>query len=196
MRLGVTMDQLPELAHKAVSFRAEQEVTGPVLMSSLAGIEPCCRGLEGRWCDVGRQGGQARRTPRGGRGAKVAREERATGRGRGAVAQRGLDGPRSIDLRRRPWTRSSATIPTMSTSPRPSSPTPIPIYPVDLKKLRRRLGLTQESFAARFGFSLGTLRNWERGRRRSDGPAQILLQVIDREPEAVERALGRTPRAA
>ena len=42
----------------------------------------------------------------------------------------------------------------------------VPIYPVDLKKLRRRLGLTQESFAARFGFSLGTLRNWERGRRR------------------------------
>jgi putative transcriptional regulator len=72
----------------------------------------------------------------------------------------------------------------------------VPIYPVDLKKLRRRLGLTQVSFAARFGFSLGTLRNWERGRRRPDGPAQILLQVIDREPEAVERALGRKPRAA
>jgi putative transcriptional regulator len=72
----------------------------------------------------------------------------------------------------------------------------VPIYPVDLKKLRRRLGLTQESFAARFGFSLGTLRNWERGRRRPDGPAQILLQVIDREPEAVERALRRKPRAA
>ena len=72
----------------------------------------------------------------------------------------------------------------------------IPIYPVDLKQLRRRLGLTQESFAARFGFSLGTVRNWERGRRRPEGPAQILLQVIDREPEAVERALGRRPRAA
>ena len=72
----------------------------------------------------------------------------------------------------------------------------IPIYPVDLKQLRRRLGLTQESFAARFGFSLGTVRNWERGRRRPEGPAQILLQVIDREPEAVERALGRKPRAA
>jgi putative transcriptional regulator len=72
----------------------------------------------------------------------------------------------------------------------------IPVYPVDLKKLKRRLGLTQESFAARFGFALGTLRNWERGRRRPDGPAQILLQVIDREPEAVERALGRKPRAA
>ena len=72
----------------------------------------------------------------------------------------------------------------------------IPIYPVDLKQLRRRLGLTQESFAARFGFLLGTVRNWERGRRRPEGPAQILLQVIDREPEAVERALGRRPRAA
>lgn len=72
----------------------------------------------------------------------------------------------------------------------------VPVYPVDLKKLRRRLGLTQASFAARYGFALGTLRNWERGRRRPDGPAQILLQVIDREPEAVERALGRKPRVA
>jgi len=72
----------------------------------------------------------------------------------------------------------------------------IPIYPIDLKQLRRRPGLTQESFAARFGFSLATVRNWERGRRRPEGPAQILLQVIDREPEAVERALGRKPRAA
>ena len=69
-------------------------------------------------------------------------------------------------------------------------------YPVDLRELRRRMGLSQASFAARFGFSLGTLRNWERGRRRPDGAAQILLQVIDREPEAVERALGRRPRAA
>jgi putative transcriptional regulator len=70
------------------------------------------------------------------------------------------------------------------------------IYPVDLRKLRQRLGLSQESFAARFGFSVGTLRNWERGRRRPWGPAQVLLQVIDREPEAVERALGRKPTRA
>ena len=70
------------------------------------------------------------------------------------------------------------------------------IYPVDLRELRRRMGLSQASFAARFGFPLGTLRNWERGRRKPDGAAQVLLQVIDREPEAVERALGRKPARA
>ena len=60
---------------------------------------------------------------------------------------------------------------------------------VDVKAVRKRLGLSQAAFAARFGFSLGTLRDWEQERRRPEGPARALLTVIDREPEAVERAL-------
>ncbi len=62
---------------------------------------------------------------------------------------------------------------------------------VDVTALRRRLGLTQEHFAARYGFKLATVRDWEQGRRRPGGPARVLLSVIDREPEAVERALTR-----
>ncbi len=62
---------------------------------------------------------------------------------------------------------------------------------VDVTALRRRLGLTQERFAARYGFKLATVRDWEQGRRRPGGPARVLLSVIDREPEAVERALTR-----
>ena len=69
------------------------------------------------------------------------------------------------------------------------------IYPVDVRALRERMGLSQEAFAARFGFSVGTVRNWERG-RRPEGPVQVLLQVIDREPDAVRRALGWKPEAA
>ena len=61
---------------------------------------------------------------------------------------------------------------------------------VDVKAVRKRLGLSQAAFAARFGFSLGTLRDWEQERRRPEGPARVLLTVIDREPEAVERALS------
>ena len=62
----------------------------------------------------------------------------------------------------------------------------------DVKAVRKRLGLSQAAFAARFGFSVGTLRDWEQKRRRPDGPARVLLTVIDREPEAVERALSGT----
>ncbi len=59
-----------------------------------------------------------------------------------------------------------------------------------MKAVRKRLGLSQVAFAARFGVSIGTLRDWEQKRRRPEGPARVLLTVIDREPKAVERALA------
>lgn len=59
-----------------------------------------------------------------------------------------------------------------------------------VKLVRHRLSLTQAEFARRFQVSLGTVRDWEQGRRQPDGPAQVLLWVIDREPEAVLRALA------
>lgn len=58
-----------------------------------------------------------------------------------------------------------------------------------LRLLRRRLGMTQAAFAAAFGLPLGTLRDWEQGRKRPDAPARALLRVIEREPEAARRAL-------
>ena len=61
---------------------------------------------------------------------------------------------------------------------------------IDVKAVRKRLGLSQAAFAARFGFSVGTLRDWEQRRRRPEGPARILLTVIDHEPEVVDRALS------
>ena len=63
-------------------------------------------------------------------------------------------------------------------------------YEVDVANVRKRLGLTQEQFAARFGFSVATLRHWERGDRTPHGPALVLLNLIDREPETVMRALA------
>jgi putative transcriptional regulator len=62
---------------------------------------------------------------------------------------------------------------------------------VDVKTIREKLGLTQQEFAARFGFSINTLRHWEQGERQPEGPARAYLLVIDREPAAVERALRR-----
>jgi putative transcriptional regulator len=61
---------------------------------------------------------------------------------------------------------------------------------IDVRAVRAKLGMSQHSFAARFGVSLSTVRNWEQGRRRPEGPARVLLTIIDREPEAVERALA------
>jgi len=60
---------------------------------------------------------------------------------------------------------------------------------IDVKAIRTKLGLTQERFAARFGFNINTLRHWEQGRRVPEGPTRAYLLVIDREPEAVRKAL-------
>ena len=67
---------------------------------------------------------------------------------------------------------------------------------VDIKALRRRLGLSQRQFAQRFGFELDALQNWEQGRRRPEGPARILLKVIEHDPDKVQEALTARNNAA
>lgn len=61
----------------------------------------------------------------------------------------------------------------------------------DVKELRERLQLSQPRFAAMLGISVGTLRNWEQGRRKPEGPARALLRVAAVHPEAVLDALAR-----
>ena len=60
---------------------------------------------------------------------------------------------------------------------------------IDVRAVRRKMGLSQEAFSVRFGFPLGTLRDWEQRISRPTAAARVLLTVIDREPEAVTRAL-------
>ena len=62
--------------------------------------------------------------------------------------------------------------------------------PVNVKALRASVGMTQEQFAARFGFSAATLRHWERGDRKPRGPALVLLNVIAHDAKAVMAALA------
>ncbi|MBY0502997.1 MAG: helix-turn-helix domain-containing protein [Bryobacteraceae bacterium] len=69
--------------------------------------------------------------------------------------------------------------------------TTVEVPVIDVKSMRRRLGLSQADFAAKFGFQPATLRNWEQGRTYPDGPARVLLAVIAKHPEAVEDALRR-----
>ena len=69
--------------------------------------------------------------------------------------------------------------------------TTVEVPVIDVKTMRRRLGLSQADFAAKFGFQTATLRNWEQGRTHPDGPARVLLAVIAKHPEAVEDALRK-----
>jgi putative transcriptional regulator len=60
---------------------------------------------------------------------------------------------------------------------------------IDVRKVRRKMGLSQSQFATRFGFPPATLRNWEQGRARPDAPTRVLLAVIAKHPETVEEVL-------
>ncbi len=62
--------------------------------------------------------------------------------------------------------------------------------PVDVKRIRSKLHVSQSEFALMIGVSKATLQNWEQGRRQPDGPAQALLRVVERKPEAVLEALS------
>ena len=60
----------------------------------------------------------------------------------------------------------------------------------DVRRIRQASGLSQAKFAKLIRVELGTLRNWEQGRRTPTGPAQVLLRAIERDPRAVLRAIA------
>jgi putative transcriptional regulator len=60
---------------------------------------------------------------------------------------------------------------------------------VDVKAIRTRLGLSQEDFARRFGFSVAAVRDWEQHRRQPEQAARVLLLIIDHNPDIVNEAL-------
>ena len=73
-----------------------------------------------------------------------------------------------------------------------------PLTPEDFKRMkrtppvkviRRALGLSQEEFALRFHIPIGTLRDWEQGRKDPDTAARAYLRVIGHNPAAVTEAL-------
>jgi putative transcriptional regulator len=60
---------------------------------------------------------------------------------------------------------------------------------VDVSAIRASTGLSQSAFARSIGVAKGTLLNWEQGRRRPTGPAQVLLAMIARRPSLVRELL-------
>ena len=60
-----------------------------------------------------------------------------------------------------------------------------------VQTLRRALRLSQQNFAAHYRIPIGTLRDWEQGRKEPDAAAKAYLHVIASEPEMVRKALAR-----
>ncbi len=63
------------------------------------------------------------------------------------------------------------------------------VIPVDVKAIRSATGLSQGMFAARYRIPVGTLRDWEQGRKQPDTTARAYLHVIARNPDMVVKAL-------
>ncbi len=61
---------------------------------------------------------------------------------------------------------------------------------LDVQAIRHKVHMSQEEFARHFGVSKRTVQDWEQHRRRPSGPARAFLLVINREPDAVRRALS------
>lgn len=60
---------------------------------------------------------------------------------------------------------------------------------IDVRSIRKTLGLSQRDFALRYGFTLARIRDWEQGRSSPDNASRAFLIVIEREHKAVDRAL-------
>jgi putative transcriptional regulator len=63
-----------------------------------------------------------------------------------------------------------------------------PMPPTRIKAIRKRFAKSARDFETKFGIPAATVNNWEQGRRVPDPAARLLLMVMEREPEAVERA--------
>ena len=66
----------------------------------------------------------------------------------------------------------------------------IDIPDADVKSIRARTGLSQAEFAKSIGVKKATLLNWEQHRRSPEGPARVLLALIDKDPKIVQRTLS------
>jgi putative transcriptional regulator len=64
----------------------------------------------------------------------------------------------------------------------------------EVRKLRENYGLSQDKFASLIGISVATLRNWEQGRRKPEGPARVLLMVAAKHPEVLLDIAGNAPK--
>jgi putative transcriptional regulator len=96
------------------------------------------------------------------------------------------------------WSELNAMTPEQRHAAALSDPDAQPLTEEDFKRMKRRpqvfvmrraLRLSQEEFSERFRIPLGTLRDWEQGRKEPDAAARAYLTVIGKNPQAVLDAL-------
>jgi putative transcriptional regulator len=61
---------------------------------------------------------------------------------------------------------------------------------INVKDIRKNIGMTQKDFALSLGISLATLRHWERGDRIPQGPGLVLLHLVRKDPKTIFKLLG------
>ncbi|MGM0506848.1 MAG: helix-turn-helix domain-containing protein [Bacteroidota bacterium] len=61
----------------------------------------------------------------------------------------------------------------------------------DVVSIRRSYEMTQMEFSTLLGVNVGTLRNWEQGRRVPQGPVRVLLCIAEEHPRVMLKTLGR-----
>lgn len=66
---------------------------------------------------------------------------------------------------------------------------------IDVKAIRQELELSQDDFAAHFGFSINQIRDWEQGRSRPLGGVRAYLMLIEQNPQVVRDLLLKASKA-
>jgi putative transcriptional regulator len=78
------------------------------------------------------------------------------------------------------WKRGEIALPSRTVEP---------MTPKRVKAIRKSVAKSPREFERRFGVPARTIEGWEQG-KKVDVAARVLLTVIEKEPEAVERALS------
>lgn len=73
----------------------------------------------------------------------------------------------------------------------PDAPLPAFRSVPNVRAIRTRLKMTQEAFAQAINVPVATVRNWEQSRTSMDPAVRSLLRIVECEPVAALRALGR-----
>ena len=68
----------------------------------------------------------------------------------------------------------------------------VKVRELDVVAIRGKTGLSQLAFAKSVGVPLGTLKYWEQGRGRPEGPARVLLALIGKRPSIVQDELAES----
>lgn len=63
---------------------------------------------------------------------------------------------------------------------------------IDVREIRKKIGMSQDDFAAEFGFTINQIRDWEQGRTRPLGGLRAYLMLIKGNPGLVLELLRKS----